>query len=159
MADLWVANSEVYEVMKKVLRECHVHLLEIIDEIRIVMTEKASMSCPTGSTKKINQVSGVIIEAETGKDVKFVLEIPADVWGILSNDGREALMDHRLCACGLDYNEETEEIKYSVRKPEIQMFKGEIRRRGVWMDISEEGDGCNDIVDKVESAVGVDADN
>lgn len=150
MSDIFMATDGVYSLMRSVIAKWHPHLASVDKEIVIIMREKATASASLGSSKKGSAVMDLVVKQATGSGVKFVLEVPADTWQMLSDNDREALMDHLLCYCGVEYSEKDGEEKCFIKKPELVMFKAEVRRHGVWMDISEEDDRCDDILTKIE---------
>lgn len=150
MSEIWVACDSVYDLMRRVMASCHPHIAGTDAEIVILMREKAIKSggvlCRGTVKKASNVLDKIVRHVNDDVGVKFVMEIAGDEWNIYDDNQREALMDHLLCMIHIEYDEKTGEIKYGIKKPEIQMFKAEIRRRGVWMDVSEENDGFSDVV-------------
>ena len=64
-----------------------------------------------------------------------------------------ALLDHILCACKVEEDEKTGDIKYRIAAPEVSFFWDELKRHGDWRPLpqQEAGDSMN-----VESVLSVD---
>ncbi len=125
------AEKEVYELMQEVLRAYHPDLLAVMDEIAIVVREKAPKSENSkvfGKASKASDMFGVL----TPRPLAFVLEIAGDQWPGLSNRDRKALFDSLLLACAAEDDPETGGTVCSIRKPEVSYFFEELDRWGDW---------------------------
>lgn len=68
----------------------------------------------------------------------FVIEIAEDTWQRLDDAGRKALVDHELCHCRVDLDEDLDEHVLSTRAHDLEEFAGIIRRHGLWYSAAEE---------------------
>jgi len=138
--ELWKAGSEIRSLMRDVVAKWHPDLADFVDRIAIVMRDPAAKSggvVTLGNSKKASPLVRILGENE----FVFVLELAASEWVDLSDRQRAALIDHLLCGCGVKEDDKKKGgIAFFLKKPEIQMFKAEVRRHGVWMDISEDDD-------------------
>lgn len=155
MVDIWIAGDEVYSMMRDVLKEHHKGLYEWVDEIAIIMRDKEIPDNPSmyGTVKKASPIVSLLLESESGTPLKYIFEINAQCWNAFSDNQRIGLLDHLLCSCSVEYNDKSDVYKFGLKKPDIQMFKEEVKRNGVWMDLSEEGSSGADVVQKVEDAI------
>jgi len=62
----------------------------------------------------------------------FLVTILLNWWENASREQRIALIDHELCHCGVDFDEETGEVKIFSRPHEFEGFCEELRRHGAW---------------------------
>jgi hypothetical protein len=170
--DLWLAGPETRKLMEKAIAEWHPHLASIDSMIAIIMRDPAAKSggvVNLGASKKASPM----IRTLSPEKYIFILEIAAAEWNDLSDSQRIALMDHLLCQCGINEGDEEDaeeedadvpkpkkrgrprksveqEVTYYIKKPEVQMFKEEIQRHGVWMDISSKKDSGDQAVIAIE---------
>lgn len=78
---------------------------------------------------KAQKVSG-IWEWATEKD--FVVQVAQDKWNELDENARTALVDHLLECCTGEEDEESGDITWKIRDPEVQEFASILKRYGVW---------------------------
>jgi hypothetical protein len=139
-ADYWKASEDIYEMMKGLVANNHPDLVLAVDDIAIVFKEKAGKSggrAVLGAARKVAPIANALSD----KSYKFVLEIGADLWEHgLTGRQREALLDHLLSACHGDEDENSGEMKWSVVKPDITAFRGNVERYGLWFPSEEEND-------------------
>jgi len=81
-----------------------------------------------GSVKKMSARDVFLIGAE------FLVEIPLDVWNTLDSSRRIALVDHLLERCTGEEDEQTSEMKWKTREPDVYEFSSILRRHGAWTD-------------------------
>jgi len=134
MADIWKADGEVYKTMQNLIanKAALAHLALVDDDILIVFKEKASTNGDqviAGSTAKAPPLLTVVSE---GKKWKFVITLGADVWSTMGNLEKEALLFHHLCACAVDENPTTSDIKCSKRLPDVSFYREEVKEYGFW---------------------------
>lgn len=129
--EMWAANEEVRSMMEHLIREYHHDLLPVMDDIAIIFREKAANSSGNpvfGKTKKTPALLSVL----SNKTYKFVIELANDVWVTLDGGQQMALLDHHLCACVVEFDEESGEYKSSLRAPDVVAYKEEVERHGTW---------------------------
>lgn len=61
----------------------------------------------------------------------FVVEISWNIWLYLDGDQRKALVDHELCHCRAELNDD-DELVLSMRPHDFEEFRGVIDRNGLW---------------------------
>jgi hypothetical protein len=130
-SDKWKAKEELHDVLRELIGERHSHLADIMDDIVILFKEKASKKggAPVfGKTSKAPAILSVLGERE----YKFVLEMGWDVWTQLDESQSKALLDHLLFFIGGVEVEESGEMKYFLREPDIYYFSEEIEVHGHW---------------------------
>lgn len=129
--DIWIASSDVSDVVTKLIANYHPDLALVSDEIAILFREKASKSggrVVLGKTKKAPNLLSVLGD----KDYKFILELAADEWMTLSGEQQTALLDHLLCHCGVEEDANSGDIKYTIKSPDLNFFSAELERHGNW---------------------------
>lgn len=131
--DIWEAPVEVRELMLDIISKAPdlAPLAACDTKIALIMKAKAVkrggqvVLGKAGKAPKILEVLGK-------GDYKFILEIAADEWTGLDNVQKRGLLDHLLCCCGVEEDEETHELKFSIKAPEVSYFFEEIKRNGDW---------------------------
>jgi hypothetical protein len=99
-----------------------------------IFREKAQMSDGEPVVGKIRKVSDRY-EPMLEESYDYIMEIGADVWQELSASKREAWVDHLLGHCYGEEDEQTGEMTWKTRRPEIVAFADVIDRHGVhWND-------------------------
>jgi hypothetical protein len=130
MAELFKANDTIMATVKDLVAKYHPNLIGIVDEIAVVFKEKAS------------QVGDVVVIGKTAKasplfnilgDVpwKFIITLASDEFNAMTETERVALLDHHLCACGVEEDEQ-QNLKTFVKIPDVSFFKEEVERHGFW---------------------------
>jgi hypothetical protein len=135
MSDQWKAGTEVYKTMETLIaNNANLAPLALVDdEILIVFKEKASKNGDhviSGKTAKANALLSIVDPEQ--KDWKFVITLAGDEWQSMSDADREALLFHHLCACGVEENPETGNMKCFVRLPDVSFFREEVEKYGFW---------------------------
>jgi hypothetical protein len=125
----WYAD-EVKEIAEQQIANYLPELAQA--RFKFVYKEKCSKSCGRivyGSTKKANSITSFLC-GDKGCD--YIIEVGADGWKDLTKHQREAMIYHLLNLCHVEINEETEELTYTTKKPEINEFAEVISRFGFW---------------------------
>lgn len=136
----FLADEEVFNMMKDLVGQHHPDLALVVDEIQIVFKDKASKKGGKVIPGKVS-VANDLIALIGGTPCKFIIELGMDAWGDLSSRQRKALLDHLLCACRVEEVEDEEEgnsYKYSIAMPDISYFWDEFDR---WKDWRPRPDG------------------
>lgn len=131
MSDPWKAGPEVYTTVQTLIANNFPLLAGLDEEILIVFKEKAAVNgdiAITGKTAKASNLLGLVSE----KSYKFVITLAMDEWQKMSDDQREALLFHHLCACGAEENPEDGSVKCSVRIPDVSFYRLEVEKYGFW---------------------------
>ncbi len=122
------ANAESVEtIATQLIPVFHPHLASA--RINYVTVDKAGMKGGRPVLGKASRVTGV---HEYLLELDFLIVVAADQWNELSSEQRTALVDHLLEHCFGEEDEQTGELKWSVREPEVQEFVTILRRRGAW---------------------------
>lgn len=148
MSDFWVAGEDVYSLMRHFVANYHPNLASVDSDIAIIFRGKAAKrggQVILGVSRK----SPAILDILGKETYKFILEIAADEWKTLSNSQQGALMDHLLCACRVEEDEESGELKCSIASPDVQFFWDELTRQGDWRPRPQQESGASMDVEKV----------
>lgn len=97
--------------------------------IRYIFVDKASMKSGRPVLGKARKLSGAL-EYLLAND--FLVEIALDMWNGLDETARTALVDHLLEWCTGEEDEETGDMKWTVREPDVREFSTILRRHGAW---------------------------
>lgn len=101
--------------------------------IRYIFKEKAGSKggkVVLGSVKKLSDQQKFLMEGHPD----FLMEIPMDVWNEMDGSKRTALVDHFLERCTGEEEEQTPEMKWSTREPDVHEFSSILRRHGAWTE-------------------------
>jgi hypothetical protein len=80
---------------------------------------------------KVQKVSGV---TEWAIEKDFMVIVAQDKWQELTDSQRTALVDHLLERCVGEEDENTGDMKWKVRDPDVQEFSSILNRYGAWME-------------------------
>ena len=79
---------------------------------------------------RVRKISG-LMQHVVDKD--FLIEIPSPKWNELASEARTALVDHLLERCmGEEDDKNANQMKWSLREPEVQEFASILDRHGAW---------------------------
>ena len=144
--NIWLASDEIHEKVKEVVLKYHNDLVIVSDEIAVLFREKAAKSggeVLLGRTKKAPQIANIL----GGTEWKFIIELAADEWVKLKDSQQLALLDHHLCACGVDEDEKDGTIKCFVKSPDYMAFHDNVKRYGHWRYNKDEDEGVENSVE------------
>ena len=79
-----------------------------------------------GTVKKMSDLMIFLIDCD------YLMEVALDAWNPLDANKRTALVDHLLERCIGEEDEETAEMKWKLREPDVQEFSSILRRHGTW---------------------------
>ncbi len=141
-SNIWKAPEEIKTQVDNLIANRHPELALVVDEICVTFREKAAKSggqVVFGRAFKCSDYMNLV----GGTNYKFIIELAADEWtGTLTNDQHEALLDSILCSMVVEEDENSGDIKLGVIKPDIQAFRKNIEKYGMWFpkdDEEEEG--------------------
>jgi hypothetical protein len=129
MPQIYEEADPVKELANRLIGTYHPELATA--KIRYLFKEKASKKggrVVHGTVKKMSDLMNYLI------DVDFLVEVPIDLWNELENQKRVALVDHLLERCTGEEDEQTAEMKWSVREPDVNEFSSILRRHGAWTE-------------------------
>jgi len=129
MPKLYSTAESVEAIAQQAIPMFHPHLATA--RISYIYVDTAAMKNGRPILGKVRKVAG-ILEYMLEKD--FILEVPVDQWNELSDTQRHALVDHLLERCYGEENEESGDMKWSTREPDVQEFSTILRRHGAWND-------------------------
>lgn len=142
MSDFTMA-PELEQRARKIIKASHPTLAKI--PILYVWRAKATRSHGSlvlGSTSRLSGRAGMLYaaavagegnpyDAELDEDddhTRYVIELPSDVWILLEENQRDALLDHYLTRCKID-----DEGRLALRSP-VAEFAEIVERHGLWRD-------------------------
>lgn len=118
---------------QKLIAEHHTRLEGI--RVDFVFRDKASKSNGKIVLGKARKVSGLnaFLANDDGHDF-FVIEIAEDEWEQMPPSKRRALVDHELCHCTIDFDEDKGVVTLGIKGHDVEAFVEEIERNGLWKD-------------------------
>ena len=129
--DKWKASQDLHDELKVLIGSHHPWLIDIADDIVVIFKEKCSRvgNKPVlGKTSKAPKILEVLGE----RAYAFVIELADDMFRLMNDDQKIALLDSLLCEIAAEEDETNGERKYSLRAPDIQYYDAEIERHGHW---------------------------
>lgn len=119
--------ESVEEMAQQAIPMFHPHLATA--RIAYLFVDKGSMKAGKPVLGKARKVSGAL---EFLLERDFIIEVALDFWNDLGDGQRQALVDHLLERCFGEEEEESGEMSWSVREPDVQEFSSILRRHGAW---------------------------
>ncbi len=126
--EVW-ESEEVKEMAVKLITsfEDHSHLVDLLDgRMKFYFVEKGSFE------GKARMMKGTTADAASG--TVFLIEINFSVWGDLNEKQKWALVDTQLSRCGGESNDADGTFKYSIEKPNVDVFTSVVSRWGAYND-------------------------
>lgn len=127
MAKEYGLSEAVENLAMQMIPIHHPHLASA--RIVYMYVDKGSQKAGKPVLGKVKKITGPM-EFLLEKD--FVIEIALDFWNELNDSQRLALVDHLLERCYGEEEEESGEMKWSIREPDVQEFGSILRRHGAW---------------------------
>ena len=127
---LWVAGDDVKATLRHLIGNFHPDLALVLDEIAILFKDKGSKSGDVeviGKTSKASPQLALLAE----RPYKFIITVSGEWWAEASDAQRIALLDHHLCACRSEEQEDGN-IRYYVSPPDVGFYRDELERHGLW---------------------------
>ncbi|KAA3645360.1 MAG: hypothetical protein DWQ07_12900 [Chloroflexi bacterium] len=121
MPDFEKAPDHVETMATQIIEEYHEHLIG--RNIGYYFRDKAASS---GGRIVLGRARKVTGWAHLYTNLDFVIELAQDEWDDMSEERREALLDHELEHCKI------EEGVPKIRPHDIEEFTAIIERRGIW---------------------------
>lgn len=131
-------------IAEQLIPDHHEHLLEFATRIEYVWRDvaaKAKGRLVLGKARKVSGLNAYLGRADrdvVGEDVEdfFVVEIAADVWLILTDEQRVALVDHELSHLGVtvDDDKPDEPPKLHIKGHDCEEFCSVVARHGLWSE-------------------------
>jgi hypothetical protein len=131
MAQTYEPAEAVQTIAESLIGTHHPELAEA--SFRYIFKEKCSKrggKPVLGTVKKMSDLQKFLITGEPD----FLMEIPLDIWNELDAARRTALVDHLLECCTGEEDEQTSEMKWKTREPDVYEFSSILRRHGAWTD-------------------------
>jgi len=131
MAQNYEEAQAVESIADSLIGTHHPELAEA--KFRYIFKEKCSKrrgKTVLGTVKKLGELQTFLIEGNPD----FLMEIPLDVWNELDASRRTALVDHLLERCTGEEDEQTAEMKWKTREPDVYEFSSILRRHGAWTE-------------------------
>ncbi len=132
----WKAGDDVYDLMRRLIGQDFPDLAVLDQKIGIKFREKAGKK---GSIPVLSNVGKAppILDVFGDGEYEFIIEIAYDMWLVLDNTQKEALMFHCLSGLGVEEVEGEDDkdgtgYKTCINPPDIQAFSDELTKYGNW---------------------------
>lgn len=146
---------EVETIALGLIDKYHQHLIDFQVKVRYLFVSKTPKSKGKevwGTCRKISGLNAYLEGGSKEDEPFFVITISRDVWDILPQEKREALIDHELAHAWAEVKQAKDEadadvdaeieqdnpVKLSVKSHDLEEFSCIVRRHGLWrVDIEE----------------------
>lgn len=122
--------SEAVEAMAKSLIPSH-HPELATARMAFLFVDKTSRK---GGRERWGSVTKVSGRWEFMTELDFIIEVASPIWNDITERQRQALVDHLLECCSGEEDEQSGEMKWSTREPDVQEFSSILQRHHVWND-------------------------
>jgi hypothetical protein len=149
---------EVQKMAEGLIKEHHQHLIDFNVRIRYVFANKTPKSKGKevwGTCRKVSGLNAFLEGDSKSDDPFFVITISREVWAVLPEDKRLALVDHELCHAWAEVKQSKEEadqsqdevddqieednpVRLSVKSHDLEEFSCIVRRHGLWRESIED---------------------
>lgn len=139
MGTKYTPASDVKEIANDLIEKYHHHLKDI--RIEYVMSDKTPKSGGKevwGQVRKIGSLPAFLAadqDHQKAGDAEpfFVMIISEPIWENLLPTKKTALVDHELCHCGVEVDDEGK-VKLTLIPHDLEEFTSIVRRYGLWRD-------------------------
>lgn len=129
MPGLYSEADSLKHMAESLISQYHPELVDA--RIRYLFCEKSSKKNGVDQPGKVHKLSGL---KEYLLETDYIVEVALDKWNDLTETQRAALVDHLLERCWGEEDEQTGEMKWKLRDPDVQEFATILRRHGIWQE-------------------------
>ena len=129
MPKLYCSAESVEAVAHHLIPMYHPELA--MARIKYINVDKASAKNGRPISGKVRRISGSL---EYLLECDFLVEVALDQWNELTELQRQALVDHLLERCTGEEDDQTGDMKWTTREPDVAEFTAILRRHGAWND-------------------------
>jgi hypothetical protein len=124
-------DAETVEAMaNSILPTFHAELIEA--KIKYYYVSEHTVKGGRAICGKARKLSGAAQFLAGGYN--FAIEVALDLWNAMPDTQRRATIDHLLEYCTGEEDEESGEMKYTMREPDVKEFSTILRRHGAYND-------------------------
>lgn len=129
MPKLYSSAESVEAVAQRLIPMFHPELATA--RVKYLFVDKASAKGGRAVAGKIRKISGSL---EYLLECDFLVEVALDQWNEKTDTQRQALIDHLLERCTGEEDENSGDMKWVTREPDVTEFTAILRRHGAWND-------------------------
>lgn len=129
MPKLYSSAESVEAVAQHLIPMYHPELATA--RIKYINVDKASAKNGRPIPGKVRRISGSL---EYLLECDFLVEVALDQWNEMTEGQRQALVDHLLERCTGEEDDQTGDMKWTTREPDVAEFTAILRRHGAWND-------------------------
>jgi hypothetical protein len=144
MATHYRPAPQVAELVGQLVDDTHRDLEPVRDRIICVFRDPPGRSAGRqewGRARKVSGLNAFLIARVPDDEIPdeeadfsvFVIEIALEVWAKLDEASRAALVDHELCHCVLD-EDDNGDLVLTIVGHDIEEFHGVLSRHGLWRE-------------------------
>ncbi len=126
----YVDAESVETLAQQILPTYHAELVDA--RIKYYFVSEHSMRGGRQIAGKARKLSGSAQFLAGG--FNFAIEVAMDLWNDMNPEQRRATIDHLLEYCTGEADEETGEMNYTMREPDVKEFATILRRHGAYND-------------------------
>lgn len=138
MTEYWPAPAAA-RIADELIEAHHPHLID--HRIEFVFRDKAAKRhgrIVLGTARKVTGLNAFLARPVTStvEDLEggtfFLIELAGDHWPRLTDAQQRAVVDHELCHCWVEWDEDQQQHVHSIRGHDIEEFNDIVRRHGAW---------------------------
>jgi hypothetical protein len=146
---------EVEEIANQLIPLYHKHLIDFSVNVRYYFTNKVPKLKGKEVWGQVHKISGrnaALAENNPDGDEFFMMTIPRDIFDVLPEKKRLALVDHYLCKCWAEVKQAKNEadadveleieqdnpVKLSLKPYDVEEYACIVKRHGLWREEVEE---------------------
>lgn len=121
----------VEELAKGLITQYHPHLIHA--SIAYIYKNKPMKSkgrIVFATAQRCGQLLKDLLKISGGKVYDFIITVNYEEWGKLTDEQKRAVIDHELCHCWVEENENTGDLKFSILPHSLQEFGAVVDRYG-----------------------------
>lgn len=125
--------DEAAEVGRELIEQYHRHLEDATIQYLFTSAKRTKAGrVVLGTAARANPILKYFSSDKYGIGADFVLLFSLDEWFALNEAQRAALVDHELCHCSGEYDDNREQWTWSIRGHDVEEFAEVIERHGLW---------------------------
>lgn len=152
------SSEEMKSIAEKLIPEHHKHLIDFSVNIKYLFTNKVPKIKGKevwGQVHKITGRNAYLAKDNPDGEPFFTITVPKDIFDILPEEKKIALVDHYLCQCWAEVKQAKEEsevsqdevddqiesdnpVKLSIKPYDVEEYACIVKRHGLWREDVEE---------------------
>lgn len=129
----------VQRIAADLIPKHHQHLVDVrVDYVFRSKAAKTGGKTVFGKARKMSGLNAYLAQQDSPDEAPaeealdfFVIEIAEDIWALLDQGQRIALVDHELCHCLIEFDDDGD-ATLKMKPHDLEEFKAVVERHGLW---------------------------